>query len=272
MIKDSVEYFYKKRWPNGFECPRCGCNQYYTISTRRLPLYQCRWCKLQTTVTSGTVMDKSRTPLEKWAAALELLSAADGVNAVQLSTIIGVTHKVAWSMLRRIRQAISEAESSRLLDGQVEAGFTSTGRIRRGYFTNRLKSERILLVAGELDSRIGRPAALKFMNIAAKQLDYRLLQRLANIDFRNRHVQSEAVFTLPKRIHLHMFHPLYRCFLEARRWINRRFRGLRMKYYQTYLDEFCFRYNTAMQHRSLKDELFRVCLSDSAQRYSLYLR
>src|SRR5690606_14861167 len=119
---DYFSYFFKLRWPNKFECPRCGYDEYYTISTRRAPLYQCRFCKHQTSLTAGTVMDRSRTPLSKWASAFEMISSTVGVNVVQLSAAIGVSHKVAWTMLRRVRQAISRFEQQRKLHGTVHAG------------------------------------------------------------------------------------------------------------------------------------------------------
>ena len=34
------------RWPNGFECPVCGCRQHSLVTTR--DLYQCTRCRLQT--------------------------------------------------------------------------------------------------------------------------------------------------------------------------------------------------------------------------------
>ncbi len=39
------EHLFNMRWAEGFKCPRCGCQEYYDISSRRH--YQCRSCNYQ---------------------------------------------------------------------------------------------------------------------------------------------------------------------------------------------------------------------------------
>ena len=46
------------RWPNGFRCPGCGDHGSYPLATR--DLLQCRACRRQTSVTAGTVLDRTR--------------------------------------------------------------------------------------------------------------------------------------------------------------------------------------------------------------------
>ena len=41
------------RWPNGFECPVCGCRQHSLVTTR--DLYQCTRCRRQTSLIAGTI-------------------------------------------------------------------------------------------------------------------------------------------------------------------------------------------------------------------------
>jgi transposase-like zinc ribbon protein len=40
---------FKVRWPQGYRCPKCNCNHYYTVTTRNLS--QCTNCK--TSLSSG---------------------------------------------------------------------------------------------------------------------------------------------------------------------------------------------------------------------------
>jgi uncharacterized protein YqjF (DUF2071 family) len=61
------EYLYKKRWPNGFICPKRGHTERFNIKSRNR--YQRKTCGHQTTATAGTIMEKTRTPLTKWFAA-----------------------------------------------------------------------------------------------------------------------------------------------------------------------------------------------------------
>ena len=60
-------YLEKLRWPSGFVCPGCGVAQDpYRSNRARL---MCRSCGRQSTVTAGTIFDKTRTSLRVWLAA-----------------------------------------------------------------------------------------------------------------------------------------------------------------------------------------------------------
>ena len=62
-----LAYLERLRWPQEFVCPSCGVSQApYRSSRARL---MCRACGRQSTVTAGTIFDKTRTPLRVWLAA-----------------------------------------------------------------------------------------------------------------------------------------------------------------------------------------------------------
>ena len=54
----------KVRWPQGFQCPKCGSQNFTMIMTRKL--YQCSSCKHQVSVTAGTLFHATKIPLVKW--------------------------------------------------------------------------------------------------------------------------------------------------------------------------------------------------------------
>ena len=66
------EYLYKLRWPERFVCPQCGGVDCYHIKGRNK--YQCVQCRHQASVTSGTVMHKSKLSLQTWFWAIYLVS------------------------------------------------------------------------------------------------------------------------------------------------------------------------------------------------------
>ena len=57
-------YLKKLRWPNGFICPACNASDEPWYQTRERLV--CRTCHHQTSPTSGTILDKTRTPLMTW--------------------------------------------------------------------------------------------------------------------------------------------------------------------------------------------------------------
>src|SRR5688572_18637691 len=106
------EHFEAIRWPNGPYCPHCGNADPDAIhkiggKLHRPGLYQCYACREHFTVTVGSVMERSKIPLTKWALGFHLMnSSKKGMSAHQLHRMLGVTYKTAWFMAHRIREAM----------------------------------------------------------------------------------------------------------------------------------------------------------------------
>ena len=88
----------------------------------------CRMCRHQCTVTSGTLFDKTRTPLRLWfAAAWYITNQKNGVSALGLQHALGLgSYQTAWSMLHRLRRAMVIPDRERL-SGVVEVDETYIG-------------------------------------------------------------------------------------------------------------------------------------------------
>ena len=114
------EYLYAKRWGDGFVCPKCRtAGEPFQITSRNQ--YQCKHCNHQTSVTAGTIMDKSRTPLTKWFLAIYLMSADKrGCSALRLKRELKIAYDTAWTMSRKIRSAMKERDEGYKLSGYVE--------------------------------------------------------------------------------------------------------------------------------------------------------
>ena len=53
-----VHYLAELRWPDGYACPRCSHDQAYELTSR--PIYKCKDCHYQVSVTAGTVLHGTR--------------------------------------------------------------------------------------------------------------------------------------------------------------------------------------------------------------------
>jgi transposase-like protein len=114
-----AEYLERLRWPSGFACPSCSSTSPpYRASRVRL---MCKDCRHQSTITAGTIFDKTRTPLRVWlAAAWYLTNQKHGVSALGLQRVLGLgSYQTAWTMLHRYRRAMVRAGRDRL-KGLVE--------------------------------------------------------------------------------------------------------------------------------------------------------
>lgn len=153
------ELIEKLRWPNGYHCPSCNYGHAYRIQTRRMPLFECSKCGYQTSLTAGTVMHRSRTPLRKWLLTMYLVATLpSSINAVRLSEVLEVTYKTAWKMLHVIRLTISATDGCERLAGHIEAKHELYLK-DIWMIESRMKRERSIIIAREIGTE--QPARYK---------------------------------------------------------------------------------------------------------------
>ena len=110
-------YLEGQLWQSGVTCPTCSGQD--RITTRKGGYYRCNRCKLDFTVRTGTIFERSHVPLHKWIYAMYLLvTSRKGISSMQLAKEIGITQKSAWFVLQRLREACGSDLT--LLRGFVE--------------------------------------------------------------------------------------------------------------------------------------------------------
>jgi hypothetical protein len=127
-----LDFLEKMRWPSGVRCVReCGSDRISRIVTREgkrkngraIParhLYQCLACGHQFTATTGTLLNDTHLPIQKWFFAVALMTnAKKGVSAKQMQRDLKVSYATAWYLCHRIREAMK---------GEVGFGRTRFGR------------------------------------------------------------------------------------------------------------------------------------------------
>ena len=263
------EHLFRLRWPNGYCCPKCGSISHYVIATRNL--YECVGCHYQASLTTGTVMERTHLSLEKWFWGIYFVSNDKrGCSATQISKELAITYKSAWYMLHRIRKAMKDRDSQYLLNGLIELDDSFFGAATRDGKRGR-GTEKAKVIVGLSINEKGQPQFLKMevvdnmrgetiVDFARAHIAegstissdaYRSYNKLQNEGF-----QHEAKFFNPKEDseHLKWLHTIIG---NAKSFINGTFHGLGQKHMQSYLDEFCYRFN----RRSFSGELFNRLLS-----------
>ena len=129
--ESAQKYMEAKRWGGKPRCPSCG---EVKLVTKRWDAgyYRCPICRLVFTVRTGTIMERSHIPLDKWLYTFYLvLTARKGISSLQLAKEIGITQKSAWFLLHRIREACGKRGDgdgpNGFLSGIVEADETYIG-------------------------------------------------------------------------------------------------------------------------------------------------
>jgi len=139
---DCLDYLEWLRWPEGFVCADCGHNGGWRMGDGRLC---CEACDVRTSVTAGTIFDRTRTPLTVWFNASWLFSTAkDGVSAMNLKQVLEIgSYQTAWAMLHRLRSVLVRPGRERLA-GRVEVDETFIGGEEPGLSGGRAKGKKAL--------------------------------------------------------------------------------------------------------------------------------
>ena len=128
-----AEHLFRLRWPNGFICPRCGSTRYFVHSRRGL--WECLNpnCRYQASLTAGTILHRTRTPLRKWFWAMFLMvRQKNGISAMGLKRLLSVSYQTAWTMMHKLRKAMADRNARYLLSGIVEMDDSYFGAPRPG--------------------------------------------------------------------------------------------------------------------------------------------
>lgn len=124
-----IDHLESIRFKNGAYCPHCGSmdNVKRKNERGRVGRWNCHDCKSSFNVLAGTVMEKTRIPLQKWFAAIALMvNAKKSLSSYQLSRDLELNQPSAWYMQQRIRAAMT-SDQAPMLAGIVEADETYVG-------------------------------------------------------------------------------------------------------------------------------------------------
>jgi transposase-like protein len=139
-----LDYLEWLRWPDGFACPRCRARGGWPINDGR---YCCGACEARTSVTAGTIFDRTRTPLTVWFHACWLFATSkDGISAQSLQRTLEIgAYQTAWAMLHRLRSVLVRPGRDRL-SGRVQVDETYIGGEEKGQLGGRAKGKKVLAV------------------------------------------------------------------------------------------------------------------------------
>ncbi len=167
------EHLEKLHWPDGPICPHCGSVDNAVKlqgKSTRPGLCKCRDCRKPFSVTVGTVMERSKIPVNKWLAAMALMTASKkGVSAHQLHRQLGIGYEAAWFLAHRLRHAMNDPKAGPI-GGEnkfVEADETYVGGKghNRAYGPTPKKHAVMTLV-----ERKGEARSFHIANVTAKTL------------------------------------------------------------------------------------------------------
>ena len=260
------DYLAACRWPDGFVCPRCRHTRGYRLSEHRR--WQCVACRYQVSLTAGTILHNTKTPLTVWFWATYLtVTDKRGLSALLLQRQMGLRrYETAWLLLHKLRRAMVNA-GREPLHGDVEIDDTWVGGPQPGLRGSRqLKGRKaaIVLVAvekrGDTSGRVRMAVAWNFkqttmrefvkQHVAAGSTVYsdglKGFEGVTAADVR--HVARTQPIRSALRTGTPSVVPLAdRAIGNLQQWLVGTHHGVSKAQLQVYLDEFVFRHNRRRQ-------------------------
>lgn len=152
----------KARWPDGFRCPRCGQAPHYLLSIGSHQTYQCRSCRLQSSLTAGTLFQSTQLALTVWFMAIYLISQAKtNLSALALKRLLGVSYPTAWLMQQKLMQTMAERDALHSLVGHVQIDDAYLGGELTGGKAGRGSENKVPFVAAVSLDQAGHPLYVK---------------------------------------------------------------------------------------------------------------
>ena len=251
-----LDYLAASRWPEGFVCPGCGGQRAWVLERRHL--WECSACSLQTSVTSGTVMHGTRTPLRTWFWAAYLVAThLPGISAKQLQRQLGLSrYETSWLILQKLRRAMVAPERSPLT-GEVEIDEFWLGGYEEGLKGSRQRGKKALVGAaievrgaGSGRLRLGVLANSRATTLQAFTKATTAPGSIVHTDGLNsyagltnlgyEHRQRKQAGSAPDDQLLPRVH---RAISNLKAWMHGTHRGVSNEHLHVYLDEFVFRHN-----------------------------
>lgn len=249
-------YLASLRWPDGFSCPRCAHRVAWEKSNH---LLECAACHYQTSVTAGTIFDRTRSPLPVWFRAIWwVVTQKNGASALGLQRILGLgSYETAWTWLHKIRHAMVTPGRADL-NGEIEVDETLLGGLEEGVSGRQTFKKALVVIAAQVDGkRIGRIRMRRIPDAGAKSLMNFISASIAPGSLIHTDAWSGYAgltekgyahkVTNIKKAEVPAHELLPRVHLVAsllKRWIQGTHQGaISPEHIDSYLDEFTFRFN-----------------------------
>ena len=284
-----------QRWLLGFKCPACGHDKFWFLKRRRL--MDCKACRHQTSVTSGTIFHKTRTSLLKWYwLVYHMAMSKVGVSVAEMQRILEIgSYQTGWLMAHKIRKAMGDRDARYRLAGLVEMDesfFGPKGNTRgRGsenkatvlcaisLYTDKEGKEhpgfaRMAVVTDASAATI--EGFLEKLGCGAKTEEgHQLMEAIRSDRWRSygraakdKQLEHYKVVLREPQDAGNLLPWVHRLISNTKSVIRGAHRGVSNKHLESYFNEICYRFNRRFWERELFDRLIQACVSSEVITYA----
>jgi transposase-like protein len=261
--KACLDHLWREKFsPDGHtaDCVRCEKPRRFTRTKTRAS-YTCNHCGLHVHPMAGTIFEKSTTSLHLWFYAIYLIASTRcGISAKQLERELGVTYKTAHRMMKKIRTELM-ADDGEPLSGDVEIDETSWGgKPRKARKLNRQEIAAFREAKPTILGMVERDGNVRLRIIASRRGPALSREVLANVNPMSMIYTDDWMAYKPlKRNYLDhrvinhsaghyvdgdtRTNTIEGFFGNLKTGMRGAYKHVSLRYLQSYLDEYAFRYN-----------------------------
>lgn len=294
---DCLDALERMRWPGGFICPNCGHDDGYRLTKRRL--IQCTVCRYQASATAGTIFHKTTASLCNWFWIIYLMAQdKGGASASRIAKQLGMHYRTVWNQMHKIRHAMARRDEEAFqLAGVIELDEAIFGaearkprteetargrgpiakkphRRTRGRPRRDEKRQTEVLVMVESEGNRAGDLVMKVIEGKTSREAVRETVERRVEDQRQQFKTDAAQFHWVLKSMGHDLNALvcsgplsvewlpwvHTVISLVRRFLVGTFHGVGADRLQSYLDEFCFRFNRRFKENRISWSLLNACV------------
>lgn len=276
-------HFRRAREKEGIVCKKCQGTKHYWLKAKEM--WQCSTCEFRTTLRSGSMMEGAKLPLRKWYLAMAFMTfSKKGISALELQKQLNHNrYESIWSMMHRIREAMSKRDSRYQLEGMIEfdEGYFHTEtsekdkqNLKRGRGSQQQNNVAVMAESTPLeDIKSGKKSnhvryfKMKVLDThKASEIDGTIQENLQDLSIVfsdkstsyvniNNWVDVHVVEKSTKETTVSLLKWVHIAISNAKRTLLGIYHKIKGKYLQRYLDEFCYKLNRRYFREGLFDRL-----------------
>ncbi len=284
----------------GVTCPKCGGAEHYCKADKES--YECKKCGYRQSLRANTVMHGSQLPFRYWFVAMHLLtSTKKSFSAKELQRQLGhKNYNPIWAMLHKIRISMGKRDSRYGIKGVVELdeGFFSTEvdrdekdkALKRGRGSQKKTKVLVMAESRPVESpkhRYKKPRKVRYIkmfaidDLKAETIDPIISEHIDKdsiLDTDNSTsytnfndlVKEHRPKVIPKKDIGKLLPWVHIAISNAKRLFLNTYHDLKPDYLQSYLNEFCYKFNRRYFGKNLFDRVLTAGVSCKNEfRYSI---
>jgi transposase-like protein/predicted RNA-binding Zn-ribbon protein involved in translation (DUF1610 family) len=277
--------FKEIRDKQGVVCPHCGGKDHYWKSDKWQ--YECKKCHFRTTLRSGTIMHGSKLPFRYWFVAMHLItSTKKSFSSQEIQRQLGhKRYQPIWTMMHKLRDAMGNRDGQYTLSGSIELdeGFFSTEisaenkdkPLKRGRGSQKKSKVLVMAESKEVEGKTtkkGKPRKVGFLKMqviddlksetitpiveqfVSKDAELLTDDSTSYVDLKDK-VAKHSSQVIPKKLIGEKLPWVHVTISNAKRILLNTYHDIKPEYLQSYLNEFCYKFNRRYYGEALFERL-----------------